>query len=98
MILSPGSILPSEREVKGIGHDAYLAIKAEDEGRVRRIGVEALAHFKSDANIALLERHLDDPFLENRWDDDLNVYSVRKLAFKALQKWGVKVAEPQMHP
>ncbi|MCX6380027.1 MAG: hypothetical protein NT023_11225 [Armatimonadetes bacterium] len=98
MILKPGSILPSEREVKGISHAAYLAIKATDEGSVRRMGVEALGHFKSDANIALLKRQLDHPFLESNWDNNINVYSVRLLAFKNLLKWGVQVTEPQLHP
>lgn len=98
MILSPGSILPMEREIKGIAHADYLASKATDEGSLRRIGVEALAHFKSDANIELLKRCLGDPFLESRWNYDTNVYSVRKLAFNALLKWGVKVTEPQLHP
>jgi len=98
MILSPGSILPSEREIKGIGHADYLAAKAVDEGSVRRMGVQALAHFKSGANIDLLKRQLDDPFVENDWYNDQNVYSIRKLAFEALRKWDVKVAEPPLHP
>ncbi|MCW3052935.1 MAG: hypothetical protein JWN14_2105 [Chthonomonadales bacterium] len=98
MILSPGSFLPSEREIKGIGHDDYLAVKASDEGSVRRMGVEALAHFKSGANIDLLKRQLDDTFLESNWDNDHDVYAIRKVAFKALQKWNVKVAEPPLHP
>ncbi len=97
MILSPGSLLPSERELKGIGHDTYLAIKATDEGSVRRMGVEALAHFKSDANIDLLKRQLGDLYFESSWDGDHNVYPVRKMAFNTLRKWGVQVTEPQLH-
>jgi len=98
MILSPGSILPSEQEIKGIGHADYLAARAADEGSVRRMGVQALAHFKSDANIDLLKRQLNDPFVESTWDSDYNVYSVRKMAFEALRKWDVQVAEPPLHP
>ena len=65
---------------------------------LRRIGVEALGRFKSGANIALLKHYLDDAFLESYWDVEQNVYSVRKMALEALRKWGVTVAQPQLHP
>ena len=97
MILSPRSFLPLEQEIKGINHDDYLAARANDEGTFRRMGVECLAHFKSDANIDLLKRQLDDPYLERYWDNDQDVYSVRKLAYSALQKWGVSVPEPRIY-
>ena len=97
MILSPASFLPAESKVLGVSHPEYLAFKATDEGSLRRMGVEALGRFKSGANIALLKRCLDDPFLEPYWDIDQDVYSVRKMALEALRKWGVKVAPPQLH-
>lgn len=102
MILTPASFLPAESEVHNVSHTEYLAFQPVDEGNLRRIGVQALAHFQSKANIELLKRQLSDPFIERRtdptWEGEKDVYSVRKFAFDTLKKWGVKVAEPQLHP
>lgn len=97
MILTPASFIPAEFYVYGVSHEEYLAFKAMDEGRIRRIGVQALAHFPSKANIELLKRQLNDPFIEP-WEDKKDGYYVRKFAFDILKKWGVNVAEPQLYP
>jgi hypothetical protein len=98
MVLTPASFLPAEAEVPRVSHEEYLTLKARDEGRIRKLGVEALAHFKSRANIELLKRYLSDPFIEPEWEYEKDIYIVRKRAFETLQKWGVSVAEPQLRP
>lgn len=96
MVLTPASFLPTEAEVHHVSHEEYLAFKAKDEGRIRKLGIQALAYFKSRTNIELLKRYLSDPFIEPEWEFEKDVYIVRKRAFETLQKWGVVVAEPQL--
>ena len=62
---------------------------------VRTAGLRCLRHFKSDANIALLKRLLDDPT-----EDPRTVYPplrspIRFRAHYQLKAWGVDVPKPE---
>lgn len=65
--------------------------------QLRRAGVLALAHFRSDENAAILRRLLDDPFVEPRQLPNgavAQVFPVREAAAGVLSEWGVPVAKP----
>lgn len=64
----------------------------------RNEAVQILAHFKSKANIGRLKGLLSDPGIARRTTkgQTTDVYLVRETAYATLQKWGVKVAQPQL--
>ncbi len=83
----------------------WIASKNEHD---RWNGASALSHFKSDANVALLRGLLDDPFATdyNYWPGGSDFmpppmpgkwrsagYAIRKVAYAALNKWGLAPAE-----
>jgi hypothetical protein len=62
----------------------------------RAEGAGALGHFPSDANITRLKALLDDPGLQPHADGP--VYLVRRRAYEALSRMGVRVQEPAPRP
>jgi len=67
---------------------------------LRLAGVQALVHFKSRDNIALLKPLLADPTLWGQWSANAEgnklerFYPIRKAAYEVLSKWGVQVEKP----
>lgn len=94
MIQSPDKVLPSQKQLPKLSSKEYQRLRTQDEGNLRQVGIQALAKFKSDRNIELVKKYLNDPFIAEYWDNEKNVYSVRKVAYETLTKWDVKVEKP----
>jgi hypothetical protein len=79
---------------------APIAPSASYQTTQRRLtAMQALQHFKSDANITLLKELLNDAEFDLRSPESNNgiegrTYRVRREAYDTLKKWGVDVAEP----
>ncbi|MEX0612290.1 MAG: hypothetical protein WD229_09225 [Pirellulales bacterium] len=75
----------------------YLGSKIYSQ---RQEGVQALAHFKSDANVARLKAMLADEgyaylqHAENNAGIEVRHYGIRASAYEALAAWGVTVPMP----
>jgi hypothetical protein len=111
MIASPGDfIAPSDfgtpKDEAGRGHaETWLRFTRD---LLRREGVKALGHFRSEANIAMIRPLLSDPAhrVLNKTENGHTVlkdglpipigreYYVRKEAYETLHAWGVGVARP----
>ncbi len=83
-----------QRQLRDAYHESF-------QNRLRGEGVKALAHFKSDENVALLKPLLDDPAWHlrsieraNQPARDEREYYIRKAAYETLQAWDVDVAKP----
>lgn len=81
-------IVPLNDRLQAIARD-WLKSKEID---FRVEGANALKHFKSDDNIQLLKRLLEDP--GSRSSGKAKTYPVRQAAFAVLKEWGVQVKPP----
>lgn len=90
--------LPVDRDLEILAR----AMAASTDYSLQVDGLTALRFFKSDQNIAVAKRALQNQqwaFLEHPADNDgveVRFYGVRQAAFQTLEYWGVPVERPQM--
>ncbi|MBS1703273.1 MAG: hypothetical protein JST12_16535 [Armatimonadetes bacterium] len=97
MIQNPKSFVPRQSQIFGISKPEYDQQARIESGKLRRMGAFELGNFKSDENIRILKKCLSDPFVEDHWEGSANVYSVRKVAYDILVRWGVSVTKPILY-
>jgi len=101
MILEPEALFPP-REHRRIPNDlqSSATFLLSELDWLRLAGVQALVHFKSRDNIALLKPLLADPTLWGQWHPNAEgielerFYPIRKAAYEVLSGWGVHVEKP----
>jgi hypothetical protein len=78
--------------------DSFLTYSDRaDAGRLRLEGIQALGHFRSEKNAALLKSLLKDPASSIQVSPDgakEKVYDLREAAYEALRSWGMAVDKP----
>jgi hypothetical protein len=93
---SSGLTVPADAQLEKL---ALESLRSND-APTRTRGLDALRHFKSDSNIALLKSLLNDPQFNGSPGGDFNkgvdvrVYTIRKQAYDTLKAWAVDVNEP----
>jgi len=101
MILEPEALFPPG-EHRRIPNDVQSSTTflLNELDWLRLAGVQALVHFKSRDNIALLKPLLADPTLWGQWQANAEgtklerFYPIRQAAYEVLSGWGVNVEKP----